>query len=46
MKLEQRLQAMLQLHLNDQQIYWLLSCHLYQRGDSSQDELGANTFHI
>ena len=35
MKLEQRRQAMLQLHLSDQQVYGLLSCGLYQRFDGA-----------
>ena len=33
MKLEQRRQAMLQLHLIDQHIYCILSCPLYERSD-------------
>ena len=35
MWLEQRRQAMLQLHLSDQQFYCLLRCDLYHRFDSS-----------
>ena len=37
MKLEQRRQAMLQLHLSDQQVYCLLSCVLYYRFDDTLD---------
>ena len=36
MQLEQRRQAMLQLHLSDQQIYCLLRCISYYRFDGSQ----------
>ena len=35
MQLEQRRQGMLQLHLNNQQVYCLLSCDLYERFDSN-----------
>ena len=35
MQLEQRRQAMLQLHLSDQQIYCLLRCNLYLMFDSN-----------
>ena len=35
MKLEQRWQAMLQLHLRDQQLYCLLKCDLYSRFDGT-----------
>ena len=35
MQLEQHQQAMLQLHLNNQQVYCLLSCDLYERFDSN-----------
>ena len=37
MYLEQRRQAMLQLHLNDEQFHYLLRCDLYQRFDSRSD---------
>ena len=36
MQLEQRRQAMLQLHLSDQQFHCLLRCDLYHRFDGSQ----------
>ena len=35
MQLEQRRQAMLQLHLSDQQIYCLLRCNLYLMFDNN-----------
>ena len=36
MEFKQCWQAMLQLHLSDQQFYYLLRCHLYYRFDSIQ----------
>ena len=35
MKFEQRRQAIRQLHLNGQQFYCLIRCHLYQRSDGN-----------
>ena len=39
MWLEQRRQAMLQLHLSDQQIYCQLWCVLYKRYDGTSSEI-------
>ena len=44
MKLEQRRQAMLQLHLGDRQIYCLLRCTLYQRFYGNQNTPLMNLF--
>ena len=44
MKLEQRRQAMLHLHLSDQQVYCLLRCVLYKRWDGKHSYVNIKSF--